>query len=340
MFNVTEKILVDTHDFTASTFQYSTGVEALRIKIGHGEFIWLPFLGQSLWSWKVDGVEQKFEGFLEEPSYQAKDFLHNYGAFLINCGITAMGNPSKADTHPHHGELPNAKYCDAWLEISEGAYPISLCGLFSYHVPFKASYDFSAALRISRNGSSVFIDDSLVNRQKTPLQYMYLSHLNFTMRGARKLVYGVKEFTKANVCVLNEVIPGIIEDPSLFLKVNEIPLINPELVAIFKNHGKYGKVCTSKMLRDDGTMIWTAINTDGLDHTVVWLTKTPDRLACGFCLPSTAGPRGFLSEEKLGNVKTLEVGESVKFQYVFGLEKKNEVASLENAIILLGGHYD
>lgn len=339
-FSRTETLLFETHELVIHTFTYSTGVEALKIRIGRGEFIWLPFFGQSLWSWKLDGVEQKFEGFVEEPDYAAKDFLHTYGAFMIHCGITAMGNPSKEDSHLHHGELPLTRYSDAWIEVSDGPNPISLCGKMQFRIPFVAAYEFSPSLKILGDGSSVFVDSTLTNLQKSDMHYMYLNHLNFTMRDAVLLEYGRNDFSKRTVTVLDEVIPGVIEDPSLFLNVDKYPTYSPELVAIMKNQPQFGPVSVNKMHRGDGDVVWVAINTNELDHTVAWLSKTADRSACGFTLPATAGPRGLAEETRNNTVKTLEAGNSVTFQYVFGLEKQAEDTNLQQAIELLGGLYD
>lgn len=339
-FRTTETLLLETHDIAIHTFIYSTGVEAVRITLGHGQFIWLPFFGQSLWSWKLDGVEQKFEGFVQEPDYGARDFLHNYGAFMIHCGITAMGNPTPEDTHLHHGELPLARYKEAWIEISDGPYPIALCGRMQHRIPFIAAYEFSPVLRILGDGTSVFVDSTVTNLQKSALQYMYLNHLNFTMNQAVLLEYGLREFSSKTVTVLDEVIPGVVADPSLFLKVEDFSEYAPELVAIMKNQPQFGPVCVNKMHRSNGDVVWVAINTYELDHTVTWLTKTPDRSACGFSLPATAGPRGFAEELRQNNVKTLEAGNSVTFQYVFGLDKQEEDRKLKQAIQLLGGFYD
>ena len=118
-FTSTETLVLENNTTRISTFLYKTGVEAVHISIGAGTFVWLPFFGQSLWSWKVGGIEQKFKGFVSEPDYAARNFLHNYGALMIHCGITAMGNPSKADTNLHHGEVPLAKYDSAGIEISD-----------------------------------------------------------------------------------------------------------------------------------------------------------------------------------------------------------------------------
>lgn len=319
MFSIVEKPLIEGNDVTVSTFTYSTGVEALRVKTGRGEFVWLPFLAQEIWSWKLDGIEQKFEGFIKEPSYEARNFTENYGGFLIHCGITAMGNPATQDDHPQHGELPIARYKDAWLEFSEGDYPVSLCGTYEHIIPFFALYSFSPALRIHKDGTSIFSDNRLENLQKTPLNYMYLNHINFSMNEVERLEYGVEEFSKESVHVLDDVVPGVQDDPRRFLKVNSDMVYDPELVAIMKNKTSDDThVVVNKAYKSDGTVLWNAIDAKGLDHTVVWLTQTPDRSACGFSLPATAGPRGLLEEAKLGNMKCLDAREIVRFKFIVG----------------------
>ena len=336
-FTSVETLLLENETVQISTFLYGTGVEAVRISIGIGTFVWLPFYGQSLWSWKVGGIEQKFNGFVSEPDYATRNFLHNYGAFMIHCGITAMGNPSKDDTHLHHGELPLAKYDKAWIEISDGPFPVSLHGRYQYTVPFIASYVFSPSLRISETGTSVLVDSQLENLQMTPLEYMYLNHLNLSLDHVTELQYGIDAFNKKTVTVLDETITGVVDDPSLFLHPSMIHTISPEMVAIMKNKPKHGTVCVNTMIRENHERVWVAINTTTLDHTVAWLTKTLDRSACGFSLPATAGPRGRIAETKQGNMKLLEPGNSVRFQFAFGLDEKPESKSLQTAITMLGG---
>lgn len=336
-FTTTETLLAETSTTKLFSFQYPSGVEAVRILQQRGEFIWLPFFSQSLWSWKVDGKEQKFSGFVAEPDYAAKDFLHNYGAFMVHCGITAMGNPSKEDTHLHHGELPLARYQKAWIELSEGEYPVTLGGTYHYTTPFIASYTFSPSLSLAESGTSVLVEATLKNMQNTKLQYMYLNHLNFSLEGVSKLEYGLSEFTKRTVTVLGDAIDQAITDPKRFLSVDESTTIQPELVAIMRNEARYGQVCVHKMHRSDGTAMWVAIDTTQLDHTVAWLTKTPDRSACGFALPSTAGPRGLSEETRQGTVKSLDPKAQITFRYIFGLNEKTHNDVLDSAIRLLGG---
>ncbi len=337
-FQTTETLLAETPTTKLSTFTYSSGVEAVRIVQQRGEFVWLPFFSQSLWSWKVDGKEQKFSGFVSEPDYAARNLLHNYGAFMVHCGITAMGNPTKEDTHLHHGELPLARYQEAWIDLSEGEHPVTLGGTYQYSIPFIASYAFSPSLSIDQSGTSVLVEATLRNLQKTTLQYMYLNHLNFSLEGVERLEYGLSEFSRNTVTVLGDAIAEAKIDPKRFLAVGTMRRIEPEMVAIMKNESQFGQVCVHKMHRSDGTAIWVAIDTTLLDHTVAWLTKTPDRSACGFALPSTAGPRGLTEETRQGTVKALEPESQVIFRYIFGFNETTHTESLDHAIHLLGGY--
>jgi hypothetical protein len=44
-------------------------------------------------------------------------YIDTYGAFYVHCGATSMGCPADADTHPTHGELPNAPYQSAQIRV-------------------------------------------------------------------------------------------------------------------------------------------------------------------------------------------------------------------------------
>ena len=68
-------------------------------------------------------------------------YLETYGAFFLHCGFTAMGVPGKSDTHPLHGELPNAAYAEAHLVLGQddkGAY-LGLGGRYQHAAAFSST---------------------------------------------------------------------------------------------------------------------------------------------------------------------------------------------------------
>lgn len=320
MFTETERLILESPAFTASTFRYRSGVEALRVRAGRGEFIWLPYLGQQVWDWMVDGKSLKFQGFMEDPSY-GKNFLQNYGGFLIHCGMTAMGNPGPRDTHPHHGELPVARFDEAWIETGPDdgrEESLSLCGHIHWKIPFVAEYHCSPSLRISADGLSLRAEVHLENPTSRDMEYMYLAHINFAFEGSQKIKSTIP-FDTEHVTVREETISGLSANPALIQRIDGDTPYDPELVAIL-NHIDMDAVppAGSILVHKDGSLRWVRQDSPELDHHVIWITHNHDRGACGFHLPSTAGPTGFGNEKALGNLKNLPAGGGVTLRYACG----------------------
>ena len=94
-------------ELKANLFLYPSGVHAIRLVNSRGEIIILPFQGQQIWSAIFDERELSMRSMFSIPK-PTRSYLENYGGFLLHCGATAMGVPGDNDTHPLHGELPNA----------------------------------------------------------------------------------------------------------------------------------------------------------------------------------------------------------------------------------------
>ncbi len=326
LFCTTKKSLLEGPRFSIETDRYASGVEALHLKIGEGEIVWLPFLAGQIWDWSIRGISQKFEGFVPEPAY-GLDFLRNYGAFLIHCGLLSMGNPTAEDSHPQHGELPISTPTDVWIEVDNAneEFPVALCCTFKVHTPFVAGYTFTPKILVNKSGNKMVVDAHLKNTFLTPLNYQYLAHINFYYPQMGKLNYMVEPFDSDSVEFLEKVIPGVDKDPSLLLPLSKKTIYDPEEVAIFDHANKAkstygeGRYALATMNSGDKEMLWVVSDTKGLDHTVAWLTQTPDRSACGFALPATGGPTGLANETRKGTVKQLAAKESITLWYAFGV---------------------
>jgi hypothetical protein len=330
MFAEREHELLKSPSYSVSTFRYRSGVEAVKVRAGRGEFIWLPYLGQQLWDWSVDGKSRKFIGFVDEPSY-GKNFLQNYGGFLIHCGMTAMGNPGAGDAHLHHGELPIARFDEAWIEMGQedGRETLSLGGCIHWHVPFVAEYRCEPTLSISPDGLTLRAEVRLENLMASTLEYMYLAHINFPFSGAKLM--STIPFDAKHIVIQKEIFPGMAADPETIKLMDQATAYEPELVAIVNAKDVAGISAGSILERGDGTAFWVSQETRELDHYVIWITHNVDRGACGFHLPSTAGPRGLAAEKALGNVKRLAPGGDVTLRYACGFCDKLEDAPVHGA---------
>ena len=189
-FSERERVLVEHGPLTASAFRYDSGVAALRLKNELGELVMLPFQGQQIWSATFGGRDLTMKSMFSQPT-ATRSYLENYGGFLLHCGATAMGVPTGADTHPLHGELPNAPYQKAWLVAGEderGAY-LALSGEYEHTVAFNDHYVARPEVRLYA-GSSVFsVSISITNLKNTPMNLMYLAHINFRPVDNGRLIY-------------------------------------------------------------------------------------------------------------------------------------------------------
>ena len=105
MFNEKERPLCQFDAFSITTFRYKSGVAALRIINARGEIIVLPFQGQQVWRANFDGRELTMRSMFDEPVF-TREYLENYGAFMIHCGITGLGAPGPEAVSYTHLTLP------------------------------------------------------------------------------------------------------------------------------------------------------------------------------------------------------------------------------------------
>ena len=140
-FEAKERQFIEKGELVASLFRFESGVCAMRLKNSLGELVVLPFQGQQIWSTVFRGRNLCMRSMFTQP-YPTRDFLATFGGFFQHCGATATGGPGPEDTHPLHGELPNAPYQAAYLEAGEdevGLY-LALGGQYQHTVAFSYNY--------------------------------------------------------------------------------------------------------------------------------------------------------------------------------------------------------
>jgi hypothetical protein len=152
-FTDAERVLVSHQGLTASVFRYPTGVKGLRISNEVGQLSLLPFQGQQIWDASFGGRSLTMKSIFAVPC-PTQDYLSNYGGFLLHCGVLGMGNPGPSDVHPLHGELPNARYDEAFLLVGDddGGPYMALTG--SYRCARAFSHDYTAQPTITLRAAS------------------------------------------------------------------------------------------------------------------------------------------------------------------------------------------
>lgn len=340
-----ERDLARVDGLTASTFLYESGVAGLRIANDVGHIDLLPFQGQQIWDAVFHGRTLTMRSMFSDP-VTTDDYLSNYGGFLLHCGATAMGNPAPDDTHPLHGELPNAPYGNAELLVGEdddGPY-MALTGTYEHIVAFTHNYIARPTVKLSAGSSRITVDLSIRNRKHTPLELMYLAHINFRPVDGSTLIDAVPDdsehmgirtqlpglFTPSEEYV--RFLDAVVRDPAMHRTIKAGRAIDPELVMALAYPSDDAGWAHSMQLHPDGTADFVSHRPGELGHGVRWMTRSGDQDALGLFLPATANADGYIAEKAKGHVQTLAHGEEFRCTFAFGALEPAEAERMRGEI--------
>ncbi|MEO0916128.1 MAG: DUF4432 domain-containing protein, partial [Pseudomonadota bacterium] len=170
-----ERHLCQTADHAVSTFRFESGVAALRIRNARGEIVVLPFQGQQVWRAVFDGRDLTMRSMFDQPR-ATRVYLETYGAFLIHCGLSGLGAPGPSDTHVLHGELPNAPYQRAWIEIDEAAGTVASAGSYQHTVAFSTNYIFRVDTRLAANSALLDVGVAIIHGFEIGMRQIHQVH--------------------------------------------------------------------------------------------------------------------------------------------------------------------
>lgn len=330
-FTAAERVLARCDDLIASTFTYESGVAGLRIANEIGHICLLPFQGQQIWDAVLHGRTLTMRSMFAEP-VATQDYLSNYGAFFLHCGATAMGNPGADDTHPLHGELPNAVYRSAQLLVGRdeaGAY-MALTGAYQHTVAFTHNYLAQPTMRLSSNSGRITAEVSVRNLKHTSMDLMYLAHINFRPVDGATLVDAVPDdlehigfrTTLPGQFVPSEAHVRLLEDvqrdPAIHRVMEPDRAVDPELVMTLAHPADKEGWANTMQLLPDGSADFVSHRPHQLRHGVRWMTRNGDQDALGLFLPATAGADGYVAEKAKGNVLTLAPQVEFRCSFAFG----------------------
>lgn len=340
-----ERILVEKGELSAVLARTDTGVDTVRISNSRGHLLMLPFQGQQIWDAAFDGRTLTMKSMFTRPC-ATRDYLGNYGGFLLHCGLSSMGVPMGEDTHPLHGELPNAPYQGAWLVVGEdaaGPY-IGLGGEYRHTVAFNCDYTARPLVKLHA-GAAVFpVRMEAVNRKKTPMETMYMAHVNFRPVDGGKLVYSapctpkdvrVRKSIPSHVKATEsyrEFLRKIEADPSIHNVLKPGLAFDPEVVFTIDYRAGADGWARTMMLHPDGFASCIRHKPAQLDKGIRWICRTPDQDAAGILLPATAEPEGYHAEKAKGNLKTLAAGAAAVYEMEIGLLAPAEARTEEERI--------
>jgi hypothetical protein len=322
-FGESEQTFIEHGDLSATTFTYSTGVVALRLRNDKGNLIMLPFQGQQIWSAEFGGRILTMKSMFREPR-PTQNYLETYGGFLLHCGATAMGVPGPEDTHALHGELPNAPYQAAYVVLgsdARGDY-IGLSGEYQHIVAFNHNYLAQPLVKLYAGESCCTIELTVTNLKRTPMEFMYLAHVNFRPVDNSELVYSAPstpEHVRVRQSIPSHVSPGpgyaeflqeLTQHPDRHHILKPDLAFDPEIVLNIDYLADADGWAHSLQVHPNGSADYICHRPEQLDTGVRWICRTADQDALGIILPATAEPEGYIAEKAKGNIKTIAAGGS------------------------------
>jgi hypothetical protein len=344
-FTAREHALLEHGPLSASLFTYDSGVAALRLRNDQGDLILLPFQGQQIWSATFGGRDLTMKSMFDQPR-PTLDYLATYGGFLLHCGATAMGVPTKEDNHALHGELPNAPFQKAWVTLGtdDGGDYIALGGEYQHTLAFSCNYVAHPLVKLYTGASRCWISITITNLKKTPMELMYMAHVNFRPVDNGRLVYtahSTPETTRVRKSIPSHVqpTPAYLEllqtlqrDPAQHNVLKPELSFDPEVVFTIDYQSDEAGWAHSMQVHPDGTADYIRHQPAQLDKGVRWICRTPDQDALGLVLPSTAEPEGYHAEKAKGHVRSIPGGGSFSCEMEAGWLSPAEAAAMETTI--------
>ncbi len=343
-FGEKERPFIEFGDLRASLWRYDSGVCALRITNRLGDVIALPFHGQQIWSVNFDGRPLHMRSNFPEP-HATREYLHNYGAFLVHCGARAMGVPAANDTHPLHGELPHAPYESAYIMLGtdkRGAF-LGLGGVHHETIAFSTHYRAEPFFKVYEDSSLLWLSMTITNLRGADMDLMYMAHVNFRPVDNGRLVYSAHA-TPEHVRVSKGALqgqpkPGFAEfletlahtPAAHHILTPDLPL-NPEIVLAIDYQADADGWAHSLQVHPDGSADYISHRPDQLRKGIRWIARTSDEDSLGLVLPATAEVSGYLAEKAKGNVLTLPPHGQYTCEIVAGAVGAQEAGQIETKI--------
>jgi hypothetical protein len=314
LFAENERLLISRGELNASVFRFKSGVCAVKLANSRGELTVLPFQGQQVWSAKFGGRDLTMKSMFDQPN-ATRDYLQTYGGFYLHCGVTAMGVPGPGDSHPLHGELPNAPYQGAWITLGEEF--IGVGGSYRHTVAFSTNYVAEPTVRLYAGSSLFDLSMEIRNLKRTPMELMYLGHANFRPVDYGRLVYSAActpEHVRVRRSIPSHVRPGpafmeFLEEAARHPEKHHVLApgltFDPELVFNIDYFADEDGWAHTMQVHPNGEADYLCHRPAQLGVGVRWICRTPDQDALGMVLPATAGPEGYTAEKAKGHLKTI-----------------------------------
>ena len=340
-------ILAQNGEIKATAFKYSTGVCALKLENEKCSMVLLPYHGHQIWKANFNGKNLTQKSIFDEPLKTTK-FGDNYGALLIHCGLSAMGNPSDNDSHPLHGELPTALYTNNYIRFDkddDGEF-MAVGGTFHYRNAQDFNYIYAPELRMYQNSSVLKMSVNIENLRCSPMEYMCMYHVNWRAVEGSKIVCSVPPDSKhifvdevepnhdsARGSALYEFSKKFIANPEIGdVLDSKTQVFNPEYCVDMRYIGDENNWAHAMQVMPDGDACYIGWRRDEMPNGLRWYCRTGDEDGLGFALPTTGNHMGYIYQKQQEMYNVIDAYGKGSIQFDFGYLNKEEAIKTEEHI--------
>ncbi|MBX2880391.1 MAG: DUF4432 family protein [Granulosicoccus sp.] len=342
-FNGSERPLCESGEFSVSAFSFDSGVDAIRIKNSRGEIVVLPYQGMQVWRARFDGRELTMNSMFDRPK-NTRIYLETYGAFLLHCGVTGLGAPGPTDSHPLHGELPNAPMDKAWLDIDANRGLLSVSAQYQHTVAFATNYRATISTTMSAGSALLDVSVDVDNLKNTTMDLMYLAHVNFRPVDDGELHYSAN-YTAQDVRVRKS-IPGHVipkpgyeefleqlsQDPTLHHKLEPGLRFDPEVVFEIELKADADGYGHALQKHPGDFSDYISYRPSEAPVCMRWICRTPDQDGLGIAFPATSGVEGYTIEKGKDRVVQVAGGDTWRIAMRMGHLTAMETTNVINTI--------
>lgn len=344
-FSEREKLIAESGQLTASSFRFDSGVCGLRLSSDVGELVLLPYQGQQVWSATFKGRCLTMQSMFDQP-YPTRNFLDTFGGFLQHCGITGVGGPGPKDTHPLHGELPNAPYETATIILGEdeNGHYIGLSGQYQYTVAFSHSYLAEPMVKLYAGSTLFHVSMTITNLKQSGQEFLYLAHVNFKPVDNGRLVYSAictPDHVRVRSSIPSHINPGpgyvaFIEElgkhPEKHHRLAPGLAFDPEAVFFIDYLSGENGWAHSMQIHPEGYADYIAFRPEQLPKATRWISRTADQDAIALVEAGTNQPEGYVAEKAKGHILVLQPGEQFYCELKIGALTAQQASFLEDEI--------
>jgi len=339
--------LVRDGELSAAAFRYETGVCGLHIKNQHCNMVVLPYMGQQIWFAEFEGKNLTQKSIFDQPQNTTK-FGDNYGGLLLHCGLTNINCAEEGEDYPLHGELPFADYPETYTGIGrdeKGKY-LAVGGTYVYRNSQEYHWAYSPELRLYDDASVLEMHIDIHNRRQSPLDYMFMCHMNWLAVDGSRLVYSAKkdkEHIKPDPPELKGDSPRAVRMREFSKKLMEDPMIldvldfktqccDPEMCINVKYEADENHWAHAMQVMPGGDACYVGFCTTELPYALRWFCCTGDESGVGIALPTTGTNRSTAYQKEHGYYNTLDPEEHAGIRFDFGYLNKEKANEMEGRI--------